>query len=55
MMRMRYMLSPGLQAAFAKVDMTMQGLVNHPYCPGAVRWGYGKAKDMLGGMVDAEA
>ena len=55
MMRMRYMMSPGIQAAFAKLDYGIQGYLNHPYCPSLVRTAYSTVKRVMASMTDIQA
>lgn len=52
---MRYMMSPGIQSAFAKFDYSLQGYLNHPYCPGVLRMVYTKLKSFLATMTDMQA
>mmetsp|Transcript_11020 Transcript_11020/g.16725 ORF Transcript_11020/g.16725 Transcript_11020/m.16725 type:complete len:218 (-) Transcript_11020:93-746(-) len=55
MMRLRYMMNPCTQEAFGRFDVTLQGYLNHRFCPGILRTIYGYVKSMMAGMADTQA
>jgi hypothetical protein len=53
MMRMRYMINPVIQAAFAKLHNDLIGYLGHPMVPAVMLQGYMKLAGLISTYGDA--